>query len=466
MTSHVSDRYNDIFVGDGEMAQMMRLHNWAESSVGPPETWPEALKVAIRLLLTSKFEMWLGWGPDIAFFYNDAYRPTLGGKHPNALAVPTKTLWAEIWDDIKDRLETVYGTGQATWDRALLLLLERNGYSEETYHTFSYSPLIGDSGKVEGVFCAVSEETERVISERRLGTMRTLASGLAAANTATEVFQASRDALGANLQDLPFSALYVFDALGDATREWVCGTAANHSLFPTEISLGDVWDVQSAWSKQAVALIDLSGTDGVPSGPWPKSPTQAVVIPLTGQGVEKPRGVLICGMNPHRPVGDEYLDFLKLISGQIASRLASAHAFETERRRATALAEAADMRDQAAAALEQLNRQLSSEVQLRTAERDRMRALFQQAPSFMCILRGPDHVFELVNDAYLKLVGNRQLVGLSVRDALPEVAGQGFFELLDGVYRSGEPYLGRYLPVSLQPDDEKEADQRFINLIY
>jgi|GEM_PF-7071317 len=81
MTSHVSDRYNDIFVGDGEMAQMMRLHNWAESSVGPPETWPEALKVAIRLLLTSKFEMWLGWGPDIAFFYNDAYRPTLGGKH-------------------------------------------------------------------------------------------------------------------------------------------------------------------------------------------------------------------------------------------------------------------------------------------------------------------------------------------------------------------------------------------------
>ena len=359
MTSHVSDRYNDIFVGDGEMAQMMRLHNWAESSVGPPETWPEALKVAIRLLLTSKFEMWLGWGPDIAFFYNDAYRPTLGGKHPNALAVPTKTLWAEIWDDIKDRLETVYGTGQATWDRALLLLLERNGYSEETYHTFSYSPLIGDSGKVEGVFCAVSEETERVISERRLGTMRTLASGLAAANTATEVFQASRDALGANLQDLPFSALYVFDALGDATREWVCGAAANHSLFPTEISLGDVWDVQSAWSKQAVALIDLSGTDGVPSGPWPKSPTQAVVIPLTGQGVEKPRGVLICGMNPHRPVGDEYLDFLKLISGQIASRLASAHAFETERRRATALAEAADMRDQAAAALEQLNRQLS-----------------------------------------------------------------------------------------------------------
>ncbi|RYF29965.1 MAG: hybrid sensor histidine kinase/response regulator, partial [Comamonadaceae bacterium] len=126
------------------MAQLMRRHDWAATPLGPPEHWPEALKVALRILLTSRFEMWLGWGPDIAFFYNDAYRPTLGIKHPAALGQPTQTLWAEIWDDIKGRLHTVYGTGESTWDRALLLLLERAGYPEETYHTFSYSPLMGD----------------------------------------------------------------------------------------------------------------------------------------------------------------------------------------------------------------------------------------------------------------------------------------------------------------------------------
>ncbi|RZI87688.1 MAG: hybrid sensor histidine kinase/response regulator, partial [Variovorax sp.] len=134
-----ADRHADIFVGQSEMAQLMRRHDWAATPLGPPEHWPESLKVALRILLTSRFEMWLGWGPDIAFFYNDAYRPTLGIKHPAALAQPTQTLWAEIWDDIKGRLHTVYDKGESTWDRALLLLLERAGYPEETYHTFSYS---------------------------------------------------------------------------------------------------------------------------------------------------------------------------------------------------------------------------------------------------------------------------------------------------------------------------------------
>jgi signal transduction histidine kinase/DNA-binding response OmpR family regulator len=462
-----SEQYRDIFIGDGEMAQMMRVHDWSTTSLGSPSTWPEALKVALRLLLTSRFEMWLGWGPDINFFYNDAYRPTLGSKHPHALAVPTKMLWAEIWNDIKDRLATVYDTGQATWDRALLLLLERDGYPEETYHTFSYSPLIGDSGKVEGVFCAVTEETQRVIGERRMGTMRQLGAALAASDSAAEVNQASCTILGENSQDLPFSLLYLFDDDGNARRMWANGIAETHILAPQNVSVGQsAWDLFKIRNSRTPELVDLAGYGKVPSGAWKTAPTQAALVPLIGQGRDKPVGVLISGLNPHRRPGDDYLDFLKLISGQIASRLASAEAFETERRRTAALAEAAGMRDAAAVALEQLNRQLVTEVEQRTAERDRMRGLFQQAPSFMCILRGPQHVFELANDAYLQLVGHRELQGLSVREALPEVSGQGFFELLDHVFKSGQPYLGRALPVSLQRAIGAKPEERFVNLIY
>ena len=112
------DPQQDVFVGNSEMALMMRQQDWSQTPLGPPNEWPQGLKVALRLLLTSKFEMWLGWGPEMTFFYNDAYRPTLGNKHPHALGMPTQVLWAEIWDDIKDRLSTVYETGQATWDRA------------------------------------------------------------------------------------------------------------------------------------------------------------------------------------------------------------------------------------------------------------------------------------------------------------------------------------------------------------
>lgn len=462
-----SERYREIFVGDGEMAQLMRQHQWSDTTLGPPETWPEALKVALRLLLTSRFEMWLGWGPDINFFYNDAYRPTLGKKHPDALAVPTKVLWAEIWDDVKDRLATVYETGNATWDRALLLLLERAGYPEETYHTFSYSPLIGDTGKVEGVFCAVTEETERVISERRMGTMRQLASELAASDSTADVYKASRSALSGNLQDLPFSLLYIFNEDGSAARAWANGIPEDHTLAPSVVKAGDpIWHLEDARKAQLPSIIDISGIDNLPTGAWKTPPTRAAIVPLVGQGSDYPIGVLINGLNPHRPISDDYLDFLKLISGQVASRLASAEAFEMERRRAVALAEAAQMRDDAAAALQQVNRQLTTEVEQRTAERDRMRELFQQAPSFMCILRGPDHVFELVNDAYMQLVGYRELLGVSARIALPEISGQGFFELLDGVFQSGEPYLGRHLPVSLQRTAEGQPEERFVNLIY
>jgi signal transduction histidine kinase/DNA-binding response OmpR family regulator len=462
-----SNAYSGIFVGDSNMAQMMREHDWETTSLGPPETWPNALKVAVRLLLTSRFEMWLGWGPDISFLYNDAYTPTLGTKHPQSLGLPTKILWAEIWDDIKDRLSAVYNEGTATWDRGLLLLLDRHGYREETYHTFSYSPLIGDTGKVEGVFCAVTEETERVINERRLRTLRDLASALARAETADEVFAAACSAFGGNPQDLPFSLIYSFNGRDRASLVCSSGFEESHVLRPARLPhQGSLWDWNELRNAEAPRFVELPGQVSAPKGAWGIAPKRAVVLPLGGAGGGETLGVLICGLNPHLQEGSEYIGFLEMIAGHIASGLASAEAFETERRRSAALSEAVRLREEAGEKLRELNERLASEVQVRTAEADHMRTLFQQAPSFMCILRGPEHRFELMNDAYLQLVGHRELTGLTVREALPEVEGQGFFELLDEVYGTGKPYIGRAMPVTLQRAADAAPEPRFVNLIY
>ncbi|MCR5877395.1 response regulator [Phenylobacterium sp. J367] len=467
VTSESSEPHGDIFVGDGEMARLMRAHDWASTSLGPPEAWPNALKVALRLLLTSRFEMWLGWGPDINFFYNDAYRPTLGIKHPRSLATPTRELWAEIWDDIKGRLETVYEKGEATWDRALLLFLERNGYPEETYHTFSYSPLIGDTGKVEGVFCAVSEETDRVISERRLASLRELASGLASADSQAAVFDAVQRKLEANLHDLPFSLTYLFDEDGRAQLACATGIVPGHGCAPLSLEgPGGAWNLDAIWNGEVEHVFDLCTDETLPSGAWNRPPDRAAIVPLVGQGGERPLGALIVGLNPYRPQDDGYVPFLKLLAGQIASSLSSAWAYEAERERAAALADAVQMRQQAAEALRVANRRLATEVEQRTAERDRLRQLFEEAPSFMAVLRGPEHVFELANDSYLQLVGRRDILGRAVRDALPDVAGQGYFELLDKVLSSGEPFVGRHMPVELRPRADTGPEQRFVNLIY
>jgi hypothetical protein len=181
----------------GEMAALISAKDWSDTSLGPRASWQRSLQTALRILVTSRYAMWLGWGPELVFFYNDAYRSmTLGSKHPWALGQPASKVWEEIWQDIGPRTESVMRTGNATWDAGLLLFFERSGYSEETYHTFSYSPLPDDDAHVGGMLCVVTEDTERVIGERRLATLQRLASELAAARAEPDVCAAIERGLG------------------------------------------------------------------------------------------------------------------------------------------------------------------------------------------------------------------------------------------------------------------------------
>src|SRR6185312_5218125 len=165
----------DVFTGGGDVGRDLTTVDWGGTSLGPPEQWPQSLRTAVSILLSSRFPMWMAWGPQLTFFCNDAYRrDTLGRKYPWALGRPANEVWVEIWDDIGPRIEGVLATGQATWDEGLLLFLERSGYREETYHTFSYSPLRDDEGALVGMLCVVSEDTERVIGQRRMATLRDL----------------------------------------------------------------------------------------------------------------------------------------------------------------------------------------------------------------------------------------------------------------------------------------------------
>lgn len=442
------------------MAALMRNNDWERSSLGPVDRWPEALKTAVRILLTSRFDMWVGWGDDVAFLYNDAYRPTLGSKHPASLAKPTRELWAEIWPDVGPLIEQVYRTGEATWSEAMLLLLERNGYSEETYHTFSYSPIFDDDGKVGGLLCAVVEETNRVIDRRRLESLRILGAELTSAESPQEVLGAAQNALMSNTKDIPFSLTYMFYD-GDAhliDRSGFAG-APSDRVERLIAKQNKRWPLHDDG-----ALINLD--PGWPSGAWSRSPHQATVVSLRGQGGEDAHGAIVIGLNPHRPANAEYFSYLKLLGAQIASGLASSQARDAARRRAAALAEVASLREQAEQTLRQVNAQLAVEVETRTLERDRLRNLFQRAPGFMCVLQGPDHVFEFMNEAYYQLVGHRDLIGLPVAVALPEILGQGFIELLDEVFHSGRPFIGRKMEANLQRAPGSPLEKRYLNLVY
>src|SRR4051812_37376630 len=183
----------------------MAARDWSTTPLGNPGSWPSGLRNTIRILLTSRFSMWAAWGPELTTFYNDAYRrDTLQAKHPWALGRPAREVWAEIWQEVGPRIQSVLDTGVATWDEDLLLFLERSGYPEETYHTFSYSPLDGDDGRTEGMLCVVTENTQRVLGERRMATLRDVAAAVATTRTEADLLAAVAEQLGRNLADLPF----------------------------------------------------------------------------------------------------------------------------------------------------------------------------------------------------------------------------------------------------------------------
>ena len=195
--------------GGGELGALIRAHGWADSPLGPPDSWPQSLKTAVRIMLTSRQPIWIGWGTELIYLYNDAYQTIIGGKHPWALGRPTREVWSEIWSDIGPMLATAMGGVEGTYVEEQLLIMERNGYPEETYYTFSYSPIPDDEGNPGGIICANTDDTARVIGERQLKLLRALATETGDARSWTEACERSIGVLGTDPQDVAFSLLYM-----------------------------------------------------------------------------------------------------------------------------------------------------------------------------------------------------------------------------------------------------------------
>ncbi|WP_155370939.1 SpoIIE family protein phosphatase [Catellatospora vulcania] len=332
---------DDVFSADPEVAVDLRAVDWAATPLGPVPGWPQSLRTAVSILLSSKFPMWMAWGPQLTFFCNAAYRrDTLGHKYPWALGRPANQVWAEIWNDIGPRIDTVLATGQATWDEALLLFLERSGYQEETYHTFSYSPLRDESGAAVGMLCVVSEDTTRVVSERRMATLRDLGSDPSVVRTQQETLAFAARQLDRNQRDLPFTLIYLTDG-GTARLAGTTGIPDGHPVAVSAIPLDGpepVWP--AALSVAEPQLVDLSQPRfaGLPAGAWPSPPAQALLIPLLRQG-GAPYGFLVAGLNRYRPFDDGYRSFMELVAGHVATGIASARSYQAQQRRAEELAE-------------------------------------------------------------------------------------------------------------------------------
>lgn len=334
----------DFLIGGGEMGERIRAFDWSSTPLGPVEQWPQSLKTVVRIMLTSRQPIWIGWGSELIKLYNDPYKAIVGGKHPEALGQPASIVWREIWDELEPRLRTAVEQNEGTYDEALLLIMERYGYPEETYYTFSYSPVPGDQGGVGGIICANTNDTARIIGERQIKLLRTLAAQTADTRTLAEVCRLSAASLEHNLHDVPFAMIYLFDQeTQSVVLAGTSGISRGHQLVPESASLNSpvLWPFAKVLREQkACTITDLDRMcDTLPTGAWKRPPHQAVAIPIAPSGHTGKAGVLIVGLNPFRLFDENYQGFLNLVSGQIAASLANAQAYEEERKRAEALAE-------------------------------------------------------------------------------------------------------------------------------
>jgi len=333
-----------LFAGGGETGSLMASMDWASTPLGPVQNWPQNLKTCLRIILTSRQPMFVWWGDDLINLYNDAYKSIVGDKHPGALGQPARVVWREIWDQVEPRAKSAMETNEGTYDEALLLIMERYGYQEETYYTFSYSPVPNEQGGTGGIICANTDDTQRIISERQLALLRELAARTADARTWQEACALSAQSLASGPKDLCFALIYLLDParkvhiLAGST-----GIEAGQPASPLTIQVED----QSAWpldrgvaehSVLSVPAIDILFGD-LPCGTWQRPSHTAAVIPIAPSGPTGRSGALVVGLNPYRRLDESYRGFLKLVAGQISASIANAQAYEEARQRAEALAE-------------------------------------------------------------------------------------------------------------------------------
>jgi signal transduction histidine kinase/DNA-binding response OmpR family regulator len=331
----------------GQMGRRIAEFDWSSTPLGPIESWNDNLKTSLSLMLNSQHPIWIGWGDEATFFYNDAYIDVLSqAKHPGALGRPAHVVWAEIWDFCGPLAEKVFQQGEATFVDEVQLFMDRGSYLEETYFSFSYSPIADTNGKVSGLFCPSTEVSSKILNARRLRTLARLSSNALSERSIEAACATAAATLADNPGDIPFALIYLYRAEERAlVLEQMVRIDVGGGASPVRINLdeGDHGMFQSrvrdAMQRGEQITLTLEGLGDIPRGLADQQVRELVLLPMTSPGADRPVGLVVAGVNPTRQLDTEYRTFFDLLVDQIDSTLSNARIAEEQHRQVEALAE-------------------------------------------------------------------------------------------------------------------------------
>ncbi len=325
----------------GEMGKLIARTDWSQSPLGPIEGWPLSLKTTVSLCLASNFPISIAWGPHHIQIYNDGYWPICGLKHPTSMGQDFTKCWASAWPEIGSAFERALG-GETSYLEDQRMFLDRAGYLEETFFTFSFSPIRDETGEVAGLFHPVSETTVRMVSERRTRALKDLAGAMAGAKTFDELFLAMNQTMAGYAFDLPFVLIYRIDGrfarLAQAT-----GVPRDSSAAPEVVALDDPaadrWGIGASQRGGARQITDIGPILAeCPCGPYPEPPVTAFAMPLVASRSGQVIAVVIAGASRRLPLTEAYRAFFDLLSATLTSAVGNVLAYDEQRRQAEALA--------------------------------------------------------------------------------------------------------------------------------
>ncbi len=337
--------HGKAFFTGGEMGAEVNAKDWSKTPLGPIEKWPQSLRTTISLCLASNFPISIAWGPKRVQIYNDGYWQICGDKHPTSMGQDFKECWFTAWPVIGEAFESA-AAGQTKFLVNQRMFLDRNGYLEETFFTFSFSPIVGESGGVEGLFHPVTELTQQSLGDRRMNVLRNITMRTMNAKTTSEAVTLIMDVIKESNLDIPFGLLYTLNEEGRNLRlEGNSGLVEASALYPNEVELGNSqvvsWPFEDVIARGAPMIVEnLNKMFGEFScDPYEEPPHTAFLFPIVLPGLKHPFGIFVAGISSRREFDEPYHTFFDLVSTAITSAVAKAKAFEDELKKAEALLE-------------------------------------------------------------------------------------------------------------------------------
>ncbi|KMZ12878.1 histidine kinase response regulator hybrid protein [Candidatus Burkholderia humilis] len=334
----------DWLTGSGELVAMIRDKDWSQTPLSPIDQWPQSLRTAVSLCLASNFPINIIWGAEHTQIYNDSYRLCCGDAHPAELGENYRLTWASAWPAIGESFERSLNGETMYLENQRMFLRRLGGALEETFFTFSHSPIRAEHGDIGGLFHPVTETTATMLAERRTRALRDLAAIFATTRDEADVAMRTMEVLARFEFDLPFALYYRFDA-GTATYTLIGAQGIARGTHATPLAFEPhatgPWSFADALSGLRTVEVEDIGDIlmGEPCGPYEEAPRHAFVIPIVVPSAAQVPVLIVAAASPRLRFDDDYRSFFRLLGVTISSAVATVRAREDGHRRAEALAE-------------------------------------------------------------------------------------------------------------------------------